>query len=76
MHTILKQIRNTAFSYNRGAAPRRNGYPTWYRQICRYVVHKLDAASQEPFVLVWLHTGATYLANCPSAWWLWSTYEG
>ncbi len=41
----------------------------------RYLIHKLDALVEEPYVVVWLHTGSSYWSNCPSLAWLWRTYE-
>lgn len=42
---------------------------------CRYFAHTLDALVDEPYVVVWLHTGSSYWNNCPSLAWLWRTYE-
>lgn len=41
----------------------------------RYLIARLDAVSHQPYVIVWVQTGATYRANCPGAWWLYSTYH-
>ncbi|KAG2441543.1 hypothetical protein HXX76_003164 [Chlamydomonas incerta] len=44
-------------------------------RVFRYLIHKLDAVVDEPYVVVWLHTASSYWTNCPSLAWLWRTYE-
>lgn len=45
------------------------------QRLLRYLVNTLDGVCDEPYTLVWLHTGASYTKNCPSLAWLWRTYE-
>jgi hypothetical protein len=40
-----------------------------------YLVQNLDAVADQPYVVVWAHTRASYWANCPSLTWLFSTYQ-
>jgi Rho GTPase-activating protein 1 len=40
-----------------------------------YLIQKLDALVDQPYVIVWAHTEATYWSNCPSIKWLFQTYH-
>ncbi len=40
-----------------------------------YIIQKLDKLVEQPYVIIWAHTEATYWSNCPSIKWLIQTYH-
>ncbi|KAL6746027.1 Sec14p-like lipid-binding protein [Haematococcus lacustris] len=44
-------------------------------RVLRYFCRKVHAVAEAPYSLVWLHSTATYWENCPSALWMWRTWD-